>query len=389
MDRINVDCGTEETQRLLVDLAAIASTKLEHATNMPPNLCRDRGIAHLEHENIWKQDWVCPGLAADIPESGDYLSYSIADEAIYCIRDDNNEIHTYSNVCRHRMMQLVEGRGNSQRITCPYHAWTYDIKGKLVVAGQMQQSKLFEKSKICLPEFRTEIWNGWIYVTLNNDATSIKELLAPLDDQVTRFDMEKYIPVVSQDHTWHTNWKLLTENFMEGYHLPVAHKETVGAWVGLKDTVFPDNVHEAFTFQTFTKAGDALFGRAHPDNITLKDEWRYTSVMPTVFPAHMYVCAPDHLWYLSLRPRGIGQVDVRFGVAIAPEVYHSLDNRDEWIAELVEFFDKVNDEDRHLVEGIFAGSKSEFAKPGPLSWLEREIHDFEQYLANRLCSSCL
>ncbi len=73
-------------------------------------------------------------------------------------------------------------------------------------------------------------------------------------------------------------------------------------------------------------------------------------------------------------------------MAIAPEVYHSLENREKWIADLVAFFDKVNAEDRHVVEGIFAGSKSEYATPGSLSWLEREIHDFQQYLANRLCT---
>ena len=386
MERINVDCGTEETERLLGDLATIASRKFEDATNMPPNLCRDLGIAQLEHKKIWKRDWVCAGLAAEIPNAGDYLSYSVADEAIYCIRDDKNNIRTYSNVCRHRMMQLVEGRGNSQRITCPYHAWTYDLKGKLVVAGEMRQSNAFDKAKICLPEFRTEIWHGFIYVTLNKDAHSVKELLAPLDDQVARYELQNYIPIVSQDHVWDTNWKLLTENFMEGYHLPVAHKETVGAWVGLKDTVFPDEVHESFTYQTFTKANGATYGTAHADNTKLKDEWRNTSVMPTVFPSHMYVCAPDHMWYLSLRPKGIGQIDVRFGVTLAPEVYHSLDNREESIKELVEFFDRVNEEDRQLVEGIFKGSKSEYATPGPLSWLEREIHDFEQYLANRLSS---
>jgi len=387
VDRINVDCGTDETQRLLNVLADVATRKLDNATSLPPNIYRDAGIAQLEQENIWKHDWVCPGLAADIPNEGDYITYSIADEPIYCIRDENNEIHTYSNVCRHRMMQLLEGSGNKKRVVCPYHAWTYDIKGKLVVAGQMKQNKAFEKSKICLPEFRTEIWNGWIYVTLNNDAPSVKELLEPLDQQLSKFELEHYIPVVNQEHVWHTNWKLLTENFMEGYHLPIAHKTTVGAWIGLDDTGFPDKVHDAFTFQTFTKDDDATYGRAHPDNKRLEGEWQYTSVMPTVFPAHMYVAAPDHLWYLSLRPKGIDHIDVRFGVAIAPEVYNSLENRDEWINELVSFFEKVNEEDRHVVEGIFAGSKSEHATTGPLSWLEREIHDFEQYLAKRLCKS--
>jgi hypothetical protein len=99
----------------------------------------------------------------------------------------------------------------------------------------------------------------------------------------------------------------------------------------------------------------------------------------------MYVLAPDHLWYLSLRPRGVGEFHVSFGVALAPEVHAALGaGRNAWVKELVDFFDRVNAEDKVVVEGIFQGSKAPLASRGPLSWLEREIHDFARYLAARL-----
>ena len=79
---------------------------------------------------------------------------------------------------------------------------------------------------------------------------------------------------------------------MEGYHLPVAHKATVGAWFPVEKTVFPDEVYDAFTYQTFQKVGNATYGQAHPDNTVLEGDWRITSVLPTVFPTHMYVLAP-------------------------------------------------------------------------------------------------
>jgi len=173
---------------------------------------------------------------------------------------------------------------------------------------------------------------------------------------------------------------------MEGYHLPIAHKATVGAWMPVEDTVFPAKTYEAFTYQTFKKESDAVYGLAHKDNKVLKGKWRHTSVMATVFPSHMYVLAPDHVWYLSLRPNGTGQVMVRFGVAIAPEAYDAIDDKETWTADLISFFDKVNAEDRFVVEGIYKGSGSDFAIQGPLSWLEREIHDFQAYLARRLCN---
>ncbi len=165
----------------------------------------------------------------------------------------------------------------------------------------------FDKKQYRLPELRTEIWEGWIYVTLNKDAPSVAELLAPLLPVVGRYAMAGYIPVVQQDHVWKTNWKLLNENFMEGYHLPVAHKATVGAWFPVEDTEFDEQVYDAFTYQTFTKDGNARYGRAHPSNTRLEGKWRHTSILPTIYPSHMYVLAPDHLWYLSLRPQGVAK----------------------------------------------------------------------------------
>ncbi len=372
---------------LLQHLAQSADGPLSRATSAQPQLYWDERIAALEDQAIFRHDWVCPGLAAEIPNPGDYITFTIAGDPIFCIRDKSGEIKTFSNVCRHRMMQLLEGSGCTSRVICPYHAWTYDLSGQLIGAGHMDRSDEFDKKKICLPEIRTEIWNGWIYVTLNPDAMPVAEALAPLHEVVDRYQMQNYVPVLREEHVWTTNWKLLTENFMEGYHLPVAHKATVGAWFPVEKTVFPEDTHEAFTYQTFIKTGDATYGQAHPDNTRLEGDWRNTSVLPTVFPCHMYVLAPDHLWYLSLRPKGVGQVDVRFGVAIAPEVDATLgfaDERQAWVDELTTFFEHVNGEDRQVVEGIYAGARSSQATPGPLSWLEREIHDFQKYLSQRL-----
>ena len=106
--------------------------------------------------------------------------------------------------------------------------------------------------------------------------------------------------------------------------------------------------------------------------------------MPTVFPTHMYVLAPDHLWYLTLMPKGTGQVHVRFGAALAPEVLAGLDDPETFLRDTIGFFDKVNDEDRFVVEGIYKGARAPLSTGGPLSWMEREIHDFIRYLARTL-----
>ena len=377
-----------ETERALRTLAAVAASPFSQADTIPPVLYSSEEVYRLERERIFAKEWMCPGLAADIPKPGDYVTFSINDQPVLTIRGDDGVVRSFSNVCLHRMMPLAEGRGScGRKLVCPYHAWTYDTQGKVIGAGHMGgRDPAFDKKQYRLPEIRTEIWEGWIYVTLNAEAPSIASLLAPLLPVVKPYRMDGYIPVVHQEHSWATNWKLLNENFMEGYHLPVAHKATVGAWFPVEDTEFPAETYDAFTYQTFTKDETARYGRAHPSNTVLEGKWRHTSILPTIFPSHMYVLAPDHLWYLSLRPEGTGQVHLRFGIALAPEVHAALgEGRDAWVTELTDFFDRVNAEDKFVVEGIYQGSRAPFASRGPLSWLEREIHDFARYLAKRLC----
>jgi phenylpropionate dioxygenase-like ring-hydroxylating dioxygenase large terminal subunit len=369
---------------LLRQIADLAASPLEEATTMPPEVYRSAALYEWERERLFAREWLCTGLAADIPNPGDYVTYSINDQPVFTIRSADGGIRSFANVCLHRMMRLLDGRGNRQRIACPYHAWTYGIDGRLVGAPHMKRTPGFEPRRLCLPEIRTEAWDGWVYVTLNPEAPSIAERLAPLHDVVARYGTPDYVPIVTEDYVWNTNWKLLTENFMEGYHLPVAHRRTVGAWFPADSTEFPGQTFDAFTYQTFAKNHDAKYGLAHRDNTRLSGHWRHTTVMPTIYPTHMYVLAPDHLWYLSLRPKSVGEVQIRFGAALAPDVLAALDDPEAAKRDLVEFFDQVNEEDRRVVEGIYEGARAPLSRPGRLSWLEREIHDFIGYLARRL-----
>jgi choline monooxygenase len=104
-----------------------------------------------------------------------------------------------------------------------------------------------------------------------------------------------------------------------------------------------------------------------------------------VFPGHMFVLAPDHLWYLCLQPLGSQRVAIKYGAAVPPEVLAGQEDVEAFVARTKAFLDRVQVEDRDVVEGIFRGAMSPLGTPGPLSWLERENHEFTQYLARRLC----
>ncbi len=371
---------------LLSRLAALAKLPLHQASAMDPGVYTSEEFLVRERERIFCRQWICLGLSAAVSAPGDYLCDDFAGQPVIVVRQSDGTLAAFANVCRHRMMTLLQGHGNCRRIVCPYHAWSYGMDGRLISAPHMAQSEGFDRREVALESIRCEEWHGWIYVTLDSGIPPVNEQLARLEPLLAHYQLASYIPIDRKTHIWETNWKQLTENFMEGYHLPVTHRATVGAWFPVEETRFDQGPPDpSFTYQFFTKAEDAKVGVAHPDNTHLQGDQRRTSILPTVFPAHMYALAPDHLWYLSLEPVSPGQVKVRYGAAMAPEVLAASQDADALLEETREFLDRVNEEDRQVVEGIHRGAKAPLSTPGRLSWLECENHEFAQYLARMLC----
>ncbi len=373
-----------DLDQVLSAISEAAAAPFERAKIPPPAFYTSEALTRLEEERIFRAEWQCIGRTADIPEAGDYITYTHCGQPLFCIRDKKAAVRTFSNVCRHRMMELLQGSGNTRRIVCPYHGWIYDHAGRLTGAPHESYFADFDKKGICLPEIRTEVWQGFIFVTLNDEADSVAARARPLDDLLDRFRMADYVPIVTEDNVWDTNWKLLTENYMESYHLPFIHKGTVGGFFPVEDCVFPEDAPAHFTYSTFTKSVGAAYGRAHPDNTRLEGMWRYTNILPTIFPSHMFTLAPDYMWYLSLAPEGPGQVRIRYGAALAPEVVAGMGSREAETAAAAAFLDTVNNEDRHAVEGAYRGACAPLTTPGPIHPLERAIHHFIIYLAGRL-----
>ena len=130
--------------------------------------------------------------------------------------------------------------------------------------------------------------------------------------------MENYVECFRETHVWDTNWKVLAENFMESYHLPVCHAATVGPYSKLKEMVCPPGL-PAFNYHWITKDASLAIGNAHPDNTRLEGHWRKTTGLLSIYPSHLITLTPGYFWYLSLHPHGVGQVHMIFGGGLAPE----------------------------------------------------------------------
>ncbi len=185
----------------------------------------DPEVFKLETNGLLARTWQFAGHASQLKETGDYFTFDMAGESLFCIKGRDGEIRTFYNVCQHRAHQLVSGQGQTRVVVCPYHAWTYELTGELRAGPNIKAVEGFDKSSICLTSVRTEVFLGFIFVNLDNDAK-------PMDDWFpnVRTELESYIP------HWDTlaplewveipencNWKVSVENYSECYHCTLNH----------------------------------------------------------------------------------------------------------------------------------------------------------------------
>ena len=358
---------------------------------LPPAAYTSPEVLAEEHRTIFAREWMCVGRTADLPNRGDYLTAEIpaadptrpgAHRSIIVVRGDDGTLSALDNVCAHRGSPLLDGCGNQSRLTCPYHAWVYRLDGQLIGAPYMGTD--FDPGEHRLTKLRLEEWEGFIFVNQASDADPLAARLTALTDVVGRYRMAGYVPVHRQVDVWDTNWKLLYENFMDAYHVFKVHKNS---FAKNGDNTGLTTMHEGGDHHAYHLVGhvpDAKSGVAHPDNTSLEGEWRHTLVLGAAFPTHVMQLQPDWLWYLQLSPLGVGQVRLRWDVSVAPEVLAAQSDPDAYVAALLDLLNLVNSEDRPIVEGVFRGVHHPGLVRGPLSYLERNVYEFDRYIARAI-----
>jgi choline monooxygenase len=366
----------------LAKLEASASRPFEEAHAMPPEVYTSTGFLELEKQGIFASEWQCLGRASALSKQGDYLTADINGQPVLVVRTPQGDLRAMSNVCLHRMSVLLEGRGNTRAIVCPYHAWSYTLNGELRGAPLMADQPGFYKESYKLPALRLEIWQGWIYVTLDAAARPMAQRMTDLDALIAPYGMGNYVETFYEEHVWNTNWKILAENFMESYHLPMLHRATVGPHSKLEEMECPPGL-ETFNYHWITKEATLAIGNAHPDNQRLQGHWRKTTALIAIYPTHLITLTPGYFWYLVLQPQGVDRVHIRFGGGLAPE-FVSDPQAAEYMAQLKKLLDEVNAEDRRGVEAVFRGVRAPLARPGQLNRLERPNYDFSRYIARQV-----
>lgn len=379
----------------LSDLSDHAARSMHSAQMLPPSAYTTDELLEAEHHTIFANEWICVGRSIDVANRGDYLVGQIPGarpgeyRSVIVVRDDLDQIAVFDNVCVHRGSPLLSDCGNGARITCPYHAWTFRLDGQLIGAPYMNRTSdelghPFDPSAFRLSALRSELWQGFIFVTQDPAAVPLASRLTGLTEIVSRYEMAHYVSVHQQVDVWATNWKLLVENFMDAYHIFKVHKNSFAKDGDntLATEMFPGT--DAWAHHRVVHRSEEGSGSAHPTNTSLQGDWRRTIVLAAVFPTHVMQLQPDWMWYLQISPIDTDHVRIRWDVSVAPEVLAAQSDQAGYIAELLELVNLVNSEDQPIVEGVRRGVTNPGLQRGPLSYLEQNVFDFDRYIARRL-----
>jgi phenylpropionate dioxygenase-like ring-hydroxylating dioxygenase large terminal subunit len=352
-----------------------AARPLAQASTMPPAAYTSEELFEFETREIFVREWICVGRVEEIPRVGDYFTTRIAEEPLIVVRSTKNEIRVLSNVCRHKWTQIADGCGHTKRFVCPYHAWTYDLEGRLVVTRFMDEAEGFHPGTNGLSHVHSAVWRGFIYVNIDGQAPAIANWLTELDGHTGNYHMEEMRLICGGEEVWANNWKLLFENFTDTYHVPHTHQASIGQY----STADQENMDGAVSFALGISPIRSEYPAFEPHHADLTAAQRYAFSMIGIFPAHMIALAPNRVFYMCLSPVGVDHVRTKWGVA-----FYGPEPSPETVAEMDSLYRQVNAEDRVRLENIQHSLRSRFAAPGRLSRWEKMNLDFTRYMARRL-----
>nr|WP_309503673.1 aromatic ring-hydroxylating dioxygenase subunit alpha [uncultured Roseovarius sp.] len=363
--------------KLRCDLAELSNLNASQARTMPPSFYTSEEFLDHEKEQLFRKEWICLGHIGEIPRPGDYFTTELVGEQIIVSRDQQGDVRVLSNVCRHRGNLVAEGKGNCRSFVCGYHAWTYDLDGALKTAPLMNKVEGFDRKKCGLPQLKTEIWNNFIFVNLDGNADPLAPQLATLDGILHNYHNEQRNLLFSDEAEWNTNWKNLTENFMEGYHLFATHPKTLQP---MTPTQLCKKVPGEDRWTAYRSYYDPSFPPRGPFHEDMTEDEQRNSVLFNIFPSFVVAVAANYTLYLCLRPAAVDKVAIRWGVA-----GFKTDPEDEEVVNYVQLCKDFNAEDRAKLETLQRAQNTRYYQSGPLAPddLEGTIWDFLQYMARR------
>lgn len=196
------------------------------AVALPARYYTDPGIFAQARERILLRSWHYVCHATSVPEPGDYYAFTLLDQDLFVARGRDGALRCFYNVCQHRGHSLVEGTGRTRVLVCPYHAWSYELDGRLRAAPGSRDTPGFERTKICLTGVLLEVFLGFVFVNLDAGAAPMSACYPGVAEAARALCPDIEARAFAHEHTAHEfcNWLVAVENYNECYHCGHVHK---------------------------------------------------------------------------------------------------------------------------------------------------------------------
>lgn len=187
-----------------------------------------------EQERIFSRTWAFAGLVGDVREPGQYISVQAGLNNIFIVMGQDGQLRAFHNICRHRGTQLLRAVGNTKKvITCPYHDWTYDLEGCLLsVPDRRNQFPALDMASLGLKKASVASWRGMLWVHPDENADSVEDWFGGVEPYLGPHSVEQLVEYKSgrAEYTVAANWKIVVENYIDGYHLAHLHSGTLSIY---------------------------------------------------------------------------------------------------------------------------------------------------------------
>ena len=355
---------------------------LTEAATLPASLFTDPVIFEMEQRRLFQRTWTCLGREDEFLASGSLRTYEVGGSGVVVVRDLDGALRAFHNVCRHRGTRLVEdseaqGRTNIQ---CPYHAWTYDLKGQLRGAPHMAEVTDFDKADHGLFPVPLETWRGFVFVNLDPGAEPLAAFLGGFMARAAPYPLERLRRAHRVVYEIAANWKLVVENANECYHCPGVHPQLVritpytsGEEDLLDGPVFGGWMDLVNGARSLSATGQTA--RASFPALSVIDRAR--AYYYVLWPANFFALLPDYVtldWFVPLGPDR---------TRLVFDLYVDRDEPDP-ATDAMDFWETTNRQDWHICELAHLGAKTVAYGQGRYSTQEEAVHAVDRYYVDRM-----
>jgi choline monooxygenase len=341
----------------------VTDDALRHATTLPAAAYHDPAVYERERHAIFATEWQLAGFRDHLRAPGDYVAHDVAGWGVFVVVAADGALRGFHNVCRHRAGPIVTGiAGHCTNLVCQYHGWSYDLDGALLSARDFGDAADFDPAVYGLHPVRVEEWRGLVFVNLHRDAPSLHEDLGALFEECADLPVDGLTYSHRVMHDVQANWKTYTDNYGEGYHIPLVHPGLNREIVAKQYRVAVHDrycVHSAPTRDGAVNAGRWL--------------WRYPNLALNLYPGGMNVER-----FLPMGPRATRIVYDYFFADASPAVAAAN-------ADVVRISSEVVDEDRRICEAVQRNLEAGVYETGRLSPRhENGVFAFQQWVRDSL-----